>query len=110
MKLLGRFAFVLLFVAPLTSSTIQTFPAESSWIPSYPPRPRAPETSVTVDGYVAVAAYVGLDESSVVNRSLFAHGSQVDPSIPWIGLPSESVVASSVTRCATSASRLIRVM
>jgi hypothetical protein len=65
---------------------------------------------VTVDGYVAVAAYVGAVEFSVVKRRRFAHGSQVEPSIPAIGLPLESVAARSVTRCALSASRLMRVM
>jgi hypothetical protein len=63
-----------------------------------------------LDGYATVAAYVGADAFSVVNRSRFAHGSQVEPSIPAMGCPLESVVARSVTRCAMSTSRLIRVM
>ena len=51
MKLFGALAFVEpVFTAPPMSSTIQMSPAESFWIPSYPPRPSAPETSLTVDG------------------------------------------------------------
>ena len=46
---------------------------------------------------------------SCVNRSFFAHGSHVEPSIVGIGAPVESFVAITVTRWSVSASRLIRV-
>ena len=48
--------------------------------------------------------------ASTVNSSRLAHGSQVEPSIVGNGEPSDLVVASRVTRWASSASRLIRVM
>jgi hypothetical protein len=48
---------------------------------------------------------------SAVNRSRFANGSHVEPSKTSSDVvPFDSVVASSVTRCAPSASKLIRVM
>jgi len=47
---------------------------------------------------------------SVVKRSRCANGSQVEPSMSAIGAPVASDVASTVTRWAWSASRLIRVM
>jgi hypothetical protein len=39
-----------LVLGPPMSSRIQRFPSPSSWMPSYPPRPRAPETSSTTEG------------------------------------------------------------
>jgi hypothetical protein len=50
-KLLGWRACLLTApLAPPESSTIQRFPSESAWIPSYPPRPKMPDRSTTVEG------------------------------------------------------------
>jgi hypothetical protein len=58
-----------------------------------------------------VAAYTpAADAFSVVNRSRCAHGSHVTPSIVESAVPVVSCVPSRVTRCAASASRLMRVM
>src|SRR2546430_10956110 len=46
--------------------------------------------------------------ASLVKSSRWAHGYQVDPSNTGSGLPRTSLIAMSVTRWATSASRLMR--
>ena len=67
--------------------------------------------SSTVDGTSSVACHTPPTlPFSAVKSSRWAHGYQVEPSNVGSGLPSTSLVAISVTRWATSASRLIRVM
>src|SRR5262245_31218117 len=67
--------------APPTSSTIHRLPAESAWIPSYPPRPRHPEMSSTDEGTSSVACHTPpAVPFSAVNSSRVAHGYQVEPS------------------------------
>ncbi|PYM18489.1 MAG: hypothetical protein DMD78_27495 [Candidatus Rokuibacteriota bacterium] len=70
-----------------------------------------PEMSSAAEGTSSVACQTPpWLPSSAVNSRRWAQGYQVEPSKTGSGLPATSLVAISVTRCATSASRLIRVM
>ncbi len=66
--------------------------------------------SSTVGGKSSVDCHTPpLEPFSAVKRRRCAHGFHVEPSNTGSGLPTESSVAKSVTRCAASASRFTRV-